>query len=79
MLIETPESFDELIWRPIKELAVKGSVFVAIDSETTRIDPKRGFNPFYGVRVSMGSVSWDEGYTERDFAWCQRMRRAERV
>lgn len=33
---------------------------VAIDTETTRIDPKRGFSPFYGVRAALIQLSWDD-------------------
>lgn len=61
-LVETVQDFDELIYQPIlARWAEQGPGFrVSLDSETTRIDRKRGFNPFYGPRVAMGSLSWDD-------------------
>ena len=47
---------------------------VALDSETTQVDPARGFNPFYGVREAAGSASWNDDGNEYDVTWCNRLR-----
>jgi hypothetical protein len=74
-VLETAADFVDAIFEPLKwQLERIGPTYVAIDTETTRIDPKRGFNPFYGPRVAMGSVSWDTDEGPSDFAWCSRMR-----
>jgi DNA polymerase I-like protein with 3'-5' exonuclease and polymerase domains len=74
-VLETAADFVDAIFEPLKwQLERIGPTYVAIDTETTRIDPKRGFNPFYGPRIAMGSVSWDTDEGPSDFAWCSRMR-----
>lgn len=75
-LLETEEQFDENVFEPLIELAGRGRTLVALDSETTRIDPARGFNPFYGPRVAMGSISFEDGPTEHNYAFPLRMREA---
>lgn len=78
-LLCTEEAFDEHFFEPVCELTMescsRGERFrVALDSETTKVDFQRGFNPFYGVRVAMGSASWDAPGGQGNVAWCNRMR-----
>ncbi len=74
-IIETADDFTVHVVEPLmREQAsaqARGELLsVAIDTETTRIDPRRGFNPFYGARIAMGSLSWND----QNVAWCSRMR-----
>ncbi len=74
-IIETADDFTVHVVEPLmREQAsaqARGELLsVAIDTETTRIDPLRGFNPFYGARIAMGSLSWND----QNVAWCSRMR-----
>lgn len=79
-LIETQAEFERHVLQPIRKLLERGvhapeaPLYVAIDTETTRVDARRGFNPFYGVRLAMGSLSWNAEGREYNVAWCSRMR-----
>lgn len=83
-LITDPETFDRDFFEPVvayvhatREAGKRA--FLSFDAETTRIDKKRGFNPFYGSRVCMGSFSFDGlGGEQHDFAFTCRMKRALR-
>lgn len=78
-VVQNIEDFDRFVFEPLCHEACRAGdasrpFFAAIDTETTKIDVKRGFNPFYGVRVAMGSISWNtENVVPHDFAWTTRM------
>ncbi len=71
--LDTAEDFDEAVFLPLEHALKKHQFRVSLDSETQRIDKARGFNPFYGVRVACGSMSWGK---DQNFAFSNRMKDA---
>ncbi len=76
-VLDSASDFDEQVFYPLmKMLREEELVLAALDTETQQIDADRGFNPFYGVRMCMGSISWNTRVAEHDYAWNNRMETA---
>lgn len=58
----------------IESLVSSAPLHVAIDTETTRVTPARGFNPFYGVRAALIQLSWNDDGAPFDVAIPTRMK-----
>jgi DNA polymerase I-like protein with 3'-5' exonuclease and polymerase domains len=74
-LIDTAAAFDLLVAAPLFEALQAGPMQAAIDTETTWVNPDRGYNPFYGTRTAMVSVSFDLDGEKFDFGINLRMKR----
>jgi len=70
----TEDEFDQMVFEPLYKLSKRGTVLVGNDTETTKITPARGFNPFYGPRIAMIQYSWNDGPVPYDAAVCLRMK-----
>lgn len=75
MRVITQDTFDSFS-RELFDYVEKTPGPIAIDTETTWIDAKRGFNPFSGTRAALVQLSWNTGGDEFDVALPVRMKRA---